>query len=228
MDSRIGNKFLRASVGFGGSCFQKDILNLVYICECLGLTEVAAYWQQVIDMNDYQKRRFAEKVVQSLFNTVAEKRIAMLGFAFKKNTADTRETASIYVAKYLLKEHAKIAIFDPQVPESTMRRDFVEYDAMPDGYTFEDRIEVCKSANDACAGAHAILVLTEWDEFQVLDYEEIFASMAKPAFIFDGRNILNLAKLREIGFQTYGIGQPLTGDRSSLKSAKSFDSSSDV
>merc|ERR1719278_1114864 len=131
-DTRIGPKFLNASIGFGGSCFQKDILNLVYICESLGLKEVAAYWNQVIVMNDYQKERFAKRVVKSLFNTIAEKKITILGFAFKKNTGDTRETASVYVAKHLLKEHAKISIYDPQVPEEQIKYDFeTEYDALP-------------------------------------------------------------------------------------------------
>lgn len=212
MDKRIGNKFLNASVGFGGSCFQKDILNLVYICESLGLNEVAAYWNQVIIMNNYQKERFAKYVVKSLFNTIAEKKITILGFAFKKNTGDTRETASVYVAKHLLKEHAKIAIYDPQVPETQIKYDFEkEYDALPKGYTFENRVTVYKNAYDACKGAHAVLVLTEWDEFKGLDYEQIYKNMAKPAFVFDGRNILNLDKLKKIGFQIYGIGQPMTG-----------------
>merc|ERR1712228_1130308 len=199
MDKRIGNKFLNASVGFGGSCFQKDILNLVYICESLGLVEVAAYWNQVIVMNDYQKERFAKYVVKSLFNTIAEKRICILGFAFKKNTGDTRETASVYVAKHLLKEHAKLSIYDPQVPDEQIK------------YSFENRVSLYKNAYDACQGAHAVLVLTEWDEFKTLDFEKIYKRMTKPAFIFDGRNILNLSKLKKIGFQIYGIGQPVQG-----------------
>merc|ERR1719445_2306255 len=162
MDDRIGNRFLNASVGFGGSCFQKDILNLVYICESLGLKEVAAYWDQVIVMNDYQKERFAKRVVKSLFNTIADKRIAILGFAFKKNTGDTLETASVYVAKHLLKEHAKIAIYDPQVPDEQIKYDFEkEYDALPKGYSFENRVNLYKNAYEAAAGAHAILILTE-------------------------------------------------------------------
>ena len=212
MDKRIGNKFLNASVGFGGSCFQKDILNLVYICESLGLKEVANYWNQVIVMNNYQKERFARYVVKSLFNTIAEKRITILGFAFKKNTGDTRETASIYIAKHLLKEHAKLAIYDPQVPDEQIKYDFeTEYDALPDGYTFENRVSVYNDAYEACKDSHAILVLTEWDEFKTLDYNKIYKNMVKPAFVFDGRNILNLSKLKKIGFQIYGIGQPIQG-----------------
>eukprot|EP00485_Elphidium_margaritaceum_P011235 CAMPEP_0202703762 /NCGR_PEP_ID=MMETSP1385-20130828/16567_1 /ASSEMBLY_ACC=CAM_ASM_000861 /TAXON_ID=933848 /ORGANISM="Elphidium margaritaceum" /LENGTH=502 /DNA_ID=CAMNT_0049361665 /DNA_START=42 /DNA_END=1550 /DNA_ORIENTATION=- len=211
MDTRIGNRFLNASVGFGGSCFQKDILNLVYICESLGLHEVAEYWNQVVLMNDYQKERFARAVVRSLFNTIAEKKIAILGFAFKKNTGDTRETASVYVSKHLLKEHAKLAIYDPQVPDAQVKADFEEYDALPQGFSFENRVTLPKNAYDACKDAHAVCVLTEWDEFKDLDFEKIFKLMVKPAFVFDGRNILNLPKLKKIGFQVYGIGQPMQG-----------------
>merc|ERR1711878_99949 len=132
-DSRIGSRFLQASVGFGGSCFQKDILNLVYICESLGLKEVAAYWEQVILMNDYQKQRFAHKVISSMFNTISGKRIGILGFAFKKDTGDTRETASIYVSKHLIRDRAKLSIYDPQVSEEQIFQDFDEYNAIPEG-----------------------------------------------------------------------------------------------
>merc|ERR1712048_1301022 len=133
MDSRIGSRFLQASVGFGGSCFQKDILNLVYICEALDLPEVAHYWEQVVLMNDYQKKRFAMKMISSMFNTISGKKIAMLGFAFKKDTGDTRETAAIYVAKHLLEDRAKLQIYDPQVPHDQIHRDFREYKALPEG-----------------------------------------------------------------------------------------------
>ena len=138
-----------------------------------------------------------------------------IGFAFKKNTGDTRETASIYVAKHLLREHAKLSIYDPQVPDEQVKRDFDEYDALPDGYSFENRITLCKDAYTACKDAHAVLVLTEWDEFKdtELDYARIYKSMVKPAFVFDGRNILNLEKLKGIGFQIYGIGKPIEGHR---------------
>jgi UDPglucose 6-dehydrogenase len=208
MDKRIGDKFLKASVGFGGSCFQKDILNLVYICESLGLREVAAYWEQVVIMNDWQKYRFARRVVKALFNTVAGKRIALLGFAFKKDTGDTRETATVYVAKHLLEERAKLAIYDPQVVPEQIESDFGYYNAIPDGVAYADYVNVEKDAYTACKGAHALCILTEWDEFADLDFEAIYESMAKPAFVFDGRNILDLDKLKKIGFHVYGIGQP--------------------
>jgi len=172
MDQRIGNRFLQASVGFGGSCFQKDILSLVYICESLGLKEVAEYWQQVVSMNDWQKCRFTRRMVKSMFNTVADKRIAMLGFAFKKDTGDTRETAAIYVAKHLLNERAKIAIYDPRVLDTQIKMDFDYYEALPKDQKFEDRIEICKDAYSACKDSHSLCVMTEWDEFKDLDFQK--------------------------------------------------------
>ena len=200
-DSRIGPKFLKASVGFGGSCFQKDILNLVYLCEHFGLPEVAAYWDGVVRMNDWQKRRFATKIVRALFNTVADKKIAVLGFAFKKDTNDTRESAAIAVCRDLLAEQANVVVYDPQVPVDEIRRDVL-------GKGKEDaRLTVAKSAYEAADGAHAIAVVTEWDEFKKLDYAKILGTMHKPAFIFDGRNILDLTKLTALGFRTYGIGK---------------------
>lgn len=200
-DSRIGPKFLKASVGFGGSCFQKDILNLVYLCEHFGLPEVAAYWENVVKMNDWQKRRFAGRIVRALFNTVADKKIAVLGFAFKKDTNDTRESAAIAVCKDLLAEHARVVVYDPKVPAHEIRDD-----VLGKGVTNE-RLTVAKTAYEAAQGAHAIAVVTEWDEFKTLDYQKIFAGMHQPAFIFDGRNILDLAKLRQIGFRASGIGK---------------------
>ncbi len=200
-DSRIGPKFLKASVGFGGSCFQKDILNLVYLCESFGLPEVAAYWNQVVMMNDYQKRRFSSKIVSSLFNTVADKRIAVLGFAFKKDTNDTRETAAINVVRDLLAEHANVVVYDPKVPAAE-----IQSDVLGKGQS-NSRLIVAKNAYEAAQGAHAIAIVTEWDEFKTLDYAKIFAGMQKPAFLFDGRNIVDLAKLRELGFRVHGIGR---------------------
>merc|ERR1712113_1311506 len=169
VDSRIGPKFLKASVGFGGSCFQKDILNLVYLCRSFGLPEVAEYWNQVIVMNDWQKKRFATNMVHSMFNTVSGKKIAVLGFAFKKDTGDTRETASIYVAKHLLADRAKIRIYDPQVPHEQIQRDFHEYKALPDGVEAQELITICNDAYEACQDAHALCILTEWNEFKKLD-----------------------------------------------------------
>jgi UDPglucose 6-dehydrogenase len=201
-DSRIGPKFLKSSVGFGGSCFQKDILNLTYLCESFGLPEVAAYWSSVVGINDWQKQRFANRIVKELFNTVADKKIAVLGFAFKKDTNDTRESAAINVVRDLLSEHAKVSVYDPKVPAHEILTDTL-------GKGVENpRLTVAKDAYEACAGAHAIAVVTEWDEFKTLDYAKIYAGMPKPAFLFDGRNIVDLAALRKIGFRAVGIGKP--------------------
>ena len=210
MDARIGNRFLNASVGFGGSCFQKDILNLVYLCETYGLTECAAYWNQVILMNDYQKKRFSEKVVSKMFNTVTGKKIAILGYAFKKDTGDVRETPSMFVVRDLLQEQAKLHVYDPEVTREEMWQEMkytcnVTHDNTP---MLDESVTTSASPYDACDGAHAICILTEWDEFKTLEYEKIFERMAKPAFLFDGRNILDHAALREIGFEVHAIGKP--------------------
>lgn len=216
-DTRIGAKFLNASVGFGGSCFQKDILNLVYICECSGLHEVANYWKQVIKINDYQKNRFVNRVVSSMFNTVSGKKIAVLGFAFKKDTGDTRETPAIDVCKGLLGDKAQLSIYDPQVIEDQMKRDLAmrkfDWDhpahLQPLSPTDTKEVAVCGDAYEATKDAHGVCILTEWDEFKKLDYQKIYDGMKKPAFVFDGRNIVDVVKLREIGFIVYSIGKPL-------------------
>jgi UDPglucose 6-dehydrogenase len=200
-DSRIGAKFLKASVGFGGSCFQKDILNLVYLCQHFGLPEVAAYWEGVVKMNDWQKQRFAGRIVKSLFNTVADKRIAVLGFAFKKDTNDTRESAAISVCRDLLAEQANVVVYDPKVPAAEIVRDVLGAGVS------NPRLTVVSSAYEAAKGAHAVAVVTEWDEFKTLDYARIYDAMMKPAFLFDGRNITDLAKLRALGFRAHGIGK---------------------
>jgi UDPglucose 6-dehydrogenase len=201
MDSRVGSKFLNASVGFGGSCFKKDILNLVYMCEHFNLPEVARYWEQVVLMNEYQERRFVRKVVNNMFNTVTDKKIAIFGFAFKADTGDTRESPAIYISKLLAEEHAKLAIYDPKALKNA-KNDIAGFDAA---------IELCDDPYLTAKDAHAILIMTEWNEFKDYDYEKIFNSMKKPAFIFDGRNILDHHALYKIGFNVYPLGQtPLT------------------
>ena len=205
MDSRIGPKFLKASVGFGGSCFQKDILNLVYISKAFGLNEVADYWEQVIIMNDYQKRRFSKNIVQTLYNTVSGKKIAFLGWAFKKDTNDTRESAAIYVADDLINEQAKIALFDPKVSHKQVLSDLDYLDTRKPAEN-EKHITSYDNSYDACKNAHAIAVLTEWDEFRDYDWQKIYDSMLKPAFVFDGRNLLDAEKLKTIGFVYQSIG----------------------
>jgi len=205
MDSRIGNKFLQASVGFGGSCFQKDILNLVYIAKTYGLNEVADYWEQVIIMNDHQKTRFAHNIVKTLYNTVSGKKIAFLGWAFKKDTNDTRESAAIHVADTLLNEQAEIMVYDPKVSDQQIHLDL---DCLNTRSTEENQnlIAVTSDPYEACKNAYAIAILTEWDEFKIYDWQRIFDSMKKPAFIFDGRNLLDAKQLKEIGFVYEAIG----------------------
>ncbi|KAJ6432211.1 hypothetical protein OIU84_019455 [Salix udensis] len=216
-DTRIGPKFLNASVGFGGSCFQKDILNLVYICECNGLSEVANYWKQVVQVNEYQKTRFVNRVVSSMFNTVSGKKIAILGFAFKKDTGDTRETPAIGVCQGLLGDKAILSIYDPQVPQELIQRDLSMHKSeldkpphlRPVNAVAIEQVTCVGDAYEAAKGAHGICILTEWDEFKTLDYKKIYNNMNKPAFVFDGRNVVDIEKLRQIGFIVYSIGKPL-------------------
>ena len=214
-DSRIGPKFLNASVGFGGSCFQKDILNLVYICDTVGLPEVAKYWHAVVTMNDYQKERFVHRVISACFNTIKSKKIGIYGFAFKKDTGDTRETPAIDVCKGLMDDGANLCIYDPQVDETQIRVDLAtakfewDHPGVKSSPAQIDAITVATSAMEVATGAHALCILTEWDEFKSLDYQAVYDVMVKPAFVFDGRNVLDHEKLREIGFIVYALGKPL-------------------
>ena len=205
MDSRIGPKFLKSSVGFGGSCFQKDILNMVYISRSLGLNEVADYWEQVIIMNNHQRNRFARKVVSTLYNTVSGKKIAFLGWAFKKDTNDTRESASIYVADQLIDERACISVYDPKVKAVQVYND-LDYLATRSGDENQEYVTIEDNVYDTCKDAHAIAVMTEWDVFKTYDWKRIYKGMEKPAFLFDGRNLLDVDELKEIGFEVYSIG----------------------
>ncbi len=205
-DSRIGSKFLNASVGFGGSCFQKDILNLVYISKSYGLNEVADYWEQVIIMNDHQKRRFAKKIVEELFNTVAGKKIALLGWAFKKDTNDTRESAAIYVADYLLNEQANVVVYDPKVTAAQIYSD-LDYLGTRSSDDNKKLLQVVSDPMEAISDAHAVAILTEWDEFITIDWDQVQERMLKPAFLFDGRRILDSESMRTKGFEFYQIGR---------------------
>lgn len=209
-DNRIGDKFLHSSVGFGGSCFQKDILNLVYLCETFGLQEVADYWRGVVQMNEYQKSRFSALMVNRMFNTVTGKRIAIFGFAFKKDTADVRETPAAHVVTKMLAEGATISVYDPKVKNEDMLQE-LKYQGVNDS-DYPNWTSLLTQAIDpytAADGAHAIAVLTEWDEFKTIDFQKIYTTMLKPAFVFDGRNILDHEALRAIGFRVYAIGKPL-------------------
>ena len=205
-DSRIGPKFLKSSVGFGGSCFQKDILNLVYIAKSFGLQEVSEYWEQVIIMNDYQKRRFADNIVSTLYNTISGKKIVFYGWAFKKDTNDTRESAAIYVADALLDENAHLVVYDPKVPADQIYAD-LDYLGTRSPEDNKRLLTVVNDPMEASQNAHAIAVLTEWDEFKNYDWASIYEKMLKPAFVFDGRRILDNKKMEDIGFKFYKIGE---------------------
>lgn len=202
-DSRIGPKFLQASIGFGGSCFQKDILNLVYICEQFGLNEVAAYWQQVVDMNEYQKTTFTKKIIHCLFNTVSKKKIAIFGFAFKKDTGDVRETPALTVCNLLMQDGAVVHVYDPKVERQDAINEFKYHNTEVN----DEQFVFCKSADEAVDGAHAIVILTEWDLFRSLPYKEFYDKMMKPAFLFDGRNMVDPSAMETIGFEVHSIGK---------------------
>ena len=201
MDVRIGSKFLKASVGFGGSCFQKDILNLVYIAKSYGLHEVADYWEQVVIMNDHQKNRFSRNIVQTLYNTVSGKKITLLGWAFKKDTNDSRESAAINIAQNLIVEQANIAIYDPKVSEKQIREDLIDLEQNQ-----RELLQIMQDPYEACHNSHAIAVLTEWDEFKTYDWKRIYENMLKPAFVFDGRNLLEKKQMQAIGFTYIAVG----------------------
>jgi UDPglucose 6-dehydrogenase len=205
-DSRIGPKYLKASVGLGGSCFQKDILNLVYIARSYNLTAVADYWEQVIILNDHQKLRFAERIIQTMYNTVNGKKIAFLGWAFKKDTNDTRESAAIYVADHLLDEEAQLVVYDPKVTEEQIYKDL---DYLKTRSSADNRrlVTVVNDPYEALTDAHAVAVLTEWDEFRAYDWKEIKQMMKKPSFVFDGRKLLDAKLLRQLNFEYYAIGE---------------------
>lgn len=198
MDSRVGSKFLKAGIGFGGSCFKKDILNLVYLCSYYGLQDVADYWESVVKINEYQQERFIANILASLFNTLAGKKICILGFAFKADTGDTRESPAIYITRRLLAEHAEVTVSDPKALKN----------AAIDLVDEKNKIAFQKDPYRAAAGCHALLILTDWDLYKKLDYKKIYKSMAKPAFLFDGRNIVDHKKCFEVGFNVYPIGKP--------------------
>lgn len=264
LDKRIGPYMLKSSVGFGGSCFKKDVLNLVYLSETLHLPEVAAYWKAVVDINEWQKDRFAKRVISSLYNTLTNKKVAIFGFAYKKNTGDTRESAAITIVNHLVAERAKVTIYDPQVKEDQVWQDLKYASDRPQDV--DDCVTVCNNAYDAAVGASAIVIVTEWDEFRVtevnteesqtpslaingesqaiggvqevvsgqnqghqpstpsghspkeasefrprVDWYQIAKVMAKPMFVFDGRNIVDAAKLEKMGFRVECIGNARTG-----------------
>ncbi len=198
MDHRIGDRFLNASVGFGGSCFKKDILNLVYLCQNYGLHEVADFWKGVVNINEYQKERFVLNMLAAMFNTLAGKRICLFGFAFKADTGDTRESPAFFIANRLIEEKVELVITDPKALKNA-KNDLDE---------FKEEVSFVEDPYKAASGCHAIAIITEWVLYQNLDFEKIYRSMLKPAFIFDGRNIIDHQKVFEIGFNVYPIGKP--------------------
>ena len=197
MDTRIGAKFLQASVGFGGSCFRKDILHLSYLCEYYGLPEVADYWASVVRINEWQTDRFFQNILHELFNTLAGKTITMLGFAFKQDTGDTRDSPAIPLCEKLVGENARVRIHDPKALENAR----IELKNLKGDVSFVEDVY------EAADGAHALALVTQWDEYRELDYEKIHQTMAEPAFIFDGRNHLDHDKLYKIGFNVFPLGK---------------------
>lgn len=196
-DSRIGSKFLKASIGFGGSCFKKDILNLVYLCSYYGLPEVAAYWESVVQINEWQTHRFVARMLEHMFNTIAGKRIAVFGFAFKANTGDTRESPANLVVRDLLEEQAHPVVTDPKaIPDA--KRDLKDV---------LDKVLFVEDEYKAAEKAHAVVICTEWQQYSKLDWQRIYDNMEKPAFVFDGRNILDAGALRQIGFEVISVGK---------------------
>ncbi len=206
-DSRIGSRFLQAGPGFGGSCFQKDILNLVYLCRHFGLEPVASYWQQVVDLNIWQQQRIARLVVQRLFGTVTGKRLAVLGFAFKADTNDTRESPAIRICRELIEEGARLAIVDPKVDPAQIAQDLdmpslsgVEVSSDGGWLTAADPLE-------AARGADALLILTEWGAYRQLDWPAIAAVMRRPAWLFDTRAVADAEAARAAGLQVWRVGE---------------------
>ena len=195
-DSRIGNKFLKAGPGFGGSCFKKDVLNLVYLCESFGLHTAAEYWNGVIKMNDHQQERIVSRMFKAMFNTLANKKVAMFGFAFKANTGDTRETPAATVARLLADEHVRLSITDPKALDNA-KLDLADLSG----------IEYAEDPYEAAREADAILLMTDWAEYPALDWRKIYGAMRKPALVYDTRNCLDHAELRAVGFNVLAVGK---------------------
>jgi UDPglucose 6-dehydrogenase len=207
-DSRIGSRFLQAGPGFGGSCFQKDILNLVYLCRHFGLAEVADYWESVVRLNNWQQHRISSLVVQRLFGTVSGKRIAVLGFAFKADTNDTRESPAIRICQNLLEEGAQLAIHDPKVEPHQIALDLGR---PPEGaYVNVSHDDgswmLCGSVEDACLNADAVLLLTEWDLYRQLNWPSLAAVMRRPAWLFDARGIVCPETAAAAGVKVWSVG----------------------
>ena len=205
-DTRIGNRFLSASPGFGGSCFQKDILNLVYLCRYYGLVEVADYWEQVIKLNNWQKKRISKVIVDKLFGTLSLKKILILGFAFKSNTNDTRESASIMISKELIENGAEVIIHDPQVNFDQVENELTKKGSF-NLLTQEGSWSYSENLYQSAIGADAIVILTEWEIYNDLDWSKLYQGMRRPAWLFDTRSIIKKKEVEKIGFRFWGLGK---------------------
>ena len=203
MDSRIGNNFLKTSVGFGGSCFQKDILNLIYISRSIGLKKVANYWEQILIINEHQRNRFSNKIIQYIKSEHLEPKVLLLGWAFKKNTNDTRESAAIYVANNLINENISVDVYDPKVNQKQVNLDLSNMNLNYD----KSLVNFIKDPFLSISKYNIIAIMTEWDEFKRYNWETIYENIKKPAYIFDGRNILDINEIKKIGYNYIGIGR---------------------
>ena len=207
LDSRIGDKFLKTGPGFGGSCFKKDILNLVYLCKQFNLNEVAEYWEKVVEMNNWQKKRIYRIIVEKLFGNLSEKKIVILGFAFKANTNDTRESAAIQIASDLLSESASLVFLDPKVDKKQIKKDMNNYISNYTSMNFADlKISFCDDVYEAAHDADAIVILTEWHEYKNLDWSYLSSIMRSPPWVFDTRAIVDKKNIKDKGINLWMIG----------------------
>ena len=211
-DSRIGSKFLDSGPGFGGSCFKKDILNLVYLSQYFGLDEVARFWESVVNLNNWHQNRITELIVKKLFGTVTGKKIVILGFAFKANTNDTRESAAIQKCKSLIDEGAEITIHDPKVNEIQIEKD-LQMKQIKEFKNVKEHRLINKNGNwkfskslNIFDEAHAVLMLTEWDEYKNIDWEDVSKRMVQPAWVFDSRSIIEPSKIRNTNLNLWRVG----------------------
>ena len=205
-DNRIGSRFLSAGPGFGGSCFKKDILNLVYLSKYYGLNEVAEYWEQIIKINDWQKKRISKLIVEKLFGTVSLKKIVILGFAFKANTNDTRESPAIDIVKDLIENGAEIIISDPKVTSSQISKELIQKGDQRELTSEIGFWQFSKDVYEAVVNADAVVLLTEWDEYKHLDWERISKKMRAPSWVFDARSITNKKEIKKAGINFWAIG----------------------
>ena len=205
MDTRIGSKFLNASPGFGGSCFQKDILNLIYLCEFYNLIEVANYWQEVLKINNWQKNRISKIIVNKLFGNISDKKIAILGFSFKANTNDTRNSPCIDICNDLLEEGSYLNIYDPKVSKKQIEKDLKSKSKNID-QLFSKRIRYCETIYDASSDADAIVILTEWEDFKKINWDLVSKMMRKPSWLFDTRFCTEGSIIESSGINYWRLG----------------------